>query len=54
MNHDEGYTIAEAKEKLAAELDAYVDFNHDGDFVTEEEYQALKDYLVQLAWEQND
>lgn len=54
MSNPKGYTIAEAKEKLAAELDTYVDFNHDGDLITEEEYQALKDYLIQLAWEQND
>ncbi|MEJ1312796.1 hypothetical protein QY890_01170 [Latilactobacillus sakei] len=54
MSNDKGYTIAEAKAKLAAELDTYIDFNHDGDFITEEEYQDLKDYLIQLAWEQNN
>ena len=47
-NLPKGYTPAEAKAKLQAELGAYIDFQYNGEFIPEVEYQELKAYLIKI------
>ena len=50
-NLPKGYTPAEAKAKLQAELGAYIDFQYNGEFIPEVEYQELKAYLIKIRQE---